>query len=100
MPVQVIPTPTHIVPKCSLSGNKILLAIIFLTLYLTMTTFWGKSPFENIVEKGENAGNQHFLLFPQSFLPNQRESASLQSQWICRLPMLSILTRLNLKGIT
>ena len=22
---------------------------------------------ENIVEKGENAGNQHFLLFPQMF---------------------------------
>ena len=25
-------------------------------------------PFENIVGKGENAGNQHFLLFPQCFL--------------------------------
>ena len=24
--------------------------------------------FENIVGKGENAGNQHFLLFPQCFL--------------------------------
>ena len=24
---------------------------------------------ENIVEKGENAGNQHFLFFPQCF-PN------------------------------
>ena len=28
-----------------------------------------KKPFENIVEKGENAGNQHFLLFSQCFLP-------------------------------
>ena len=28
-----------------------------------------KGPFENIVGKGENAGNQHFLLFPQCFLP-------------------------------
>ena len=28
-----------------------------------------KEPFENIVGKGENAGNQHFLHFPQSFLP-------------------------------
>ena len=28
--------------------------------------------FENIVGKGENAGNQHFLLFPQCFLPFQR----------------------------
>ena len=24
-------------------------------------------PFENIVGKGENAGNQHFLLFPTMF---------------------------------
>ena len=24
---------------------------------------------ENIVEKGENAVHQHFLLFPQCFLP-------------------------------
>ena len=30
-------------------------------------TLW-KKPFENIVGKGENAGNQHFLLFPQCFL--------------------------------
>ena len=28
-----------------------------------------KDPLENIVGKGENAGNQHFLLFPQCFLP-------------------------------
>ena len=27
-----------------------------------------KNAFENIVGKEENAGNQHFLLFPQSFL--------------------------------
>ena len=27
-----------------------------------------KKPFENVGE-GENAGNQHFLLIPQSFLP-------------------------------
>ena len=25
---------------------------------------WRKKPFGNIVEKEENAGNQHFLLFP------------------------------------
>ena len=29
--------------------------------------------FENIVEKGENAGNQHLLLFPQCFLPFPRQ---------------------------
>ena len=27
-----------------------------------------KKPFENNVGKGKNAGNQHFLLFPQCFL--------------------------------
>ena len=27
-----------------------------------------KKPFENIVRKGENAGNQHFLLFLHGFL--------------------------------
>ena len=34
-----------------------------------LSTSLRKYPFENIVEKGENAGNQHFLLFPQCFLP-------------------------------
>ena len=28
-----------------------------------------KKPFENIVGKGENAGDLHFLLFPAFFLP-------------------------------
>ena len=28
-----------------------------------------KKPNENIVGTGENAGNQHFLFFPQCFLP-------------------------------
>ena len=37
-----------------------------LTLYHTITTLY-KKPFENIVGKGENADNQHFLLFPQCF---------------------------------
>ena len=42
-----------------------------LTLYHPIQTFETlvKMPFENIVGKGENAGNQHFLLFPQRFLP-------------------------------
>ena len=46
-----------------------------LTLYHTIPTFKFKTlemkPFESIVGKGENAGNQHFLLFPVfSTLPN------------------------------
>ena len=32
-----------------------------------------KKPSENIVGKGGNAGNQHFLLFPQYFLLFQRK---------------------------
>ena len=49
-----------------------------LTLYQTIPTF--KDPTEeaseNTVEKGENAGNQHFLLFQQCFLLDQREKLS------------------------
>ena len=29
--------------------------------------------FENIVGKGENAGNQYFLLFPQNFLAYEKQ---------------------------
>ena len=36
-----------------------------------LLTTLGRKPLENIVGKGENAGNQHFLLFPQCFLPDQ-----------------------------
>ena len=32
-----------------------------------------KKPFENIMGKGENAGNWHFLLFPQCFLSYERQ---------------------------
>ena len=41
-----------------------------LTLYHTIPTFTTlkKKALENAVGKEENAGNQHFLLFPQCFL--------------------------------
>ena len=32
-----------------------------------------KKPFENIVGKGEYAGNKHFLLFPHCFLGSQKK---------------------------
>ena len=35
-----------------------------------------KKPFENIMGKEENAGTQHFLLFPQCFLLYYREKSS------------------------
>ena len=37
-------------------------------------TTLGKKPLENIVGKGEKAGNQHFLLFPQCFLPFPKQN--------------------------
>ena len=33
---------------------------------------WRKMPFENIIGKEENTGNQHFLLFPQCFPSYER----------------------------
>ena len=44
-----------------------------------------KQPFENIVGKGENAGNQHFLLFPQCFLPFLLQILVFESHLFCRL---------------
>ena len=46
-----------------------------LTVYHTVPTFNDveKKPFENIVGKGENAGNQHFRLLLQCFLPFPKE---------------------------
>ena len=48
--------------------------------------------FENIVGKGENAGNEHFLLFKQCFLPLPLRILIFQSHSFCRLQMLSIWT--------
>ena len=39
------------------------------SIQLRLLTTLNMKPFENIVVKGENAGNQHFLLFPLCFLP-------------------------------
>ena len=50
-----------------------------LTLYPTIPTTLKIKPFENIVGKGENAGNQLFLLFPQYFLPFPKQISFFQS---------------------
>ena len=55
-----------------------------------------KKPFENFVGKGENAGNQHFLLFLQCFLPFSEQISVLQSHLFCRQQMLSIWTSLKI----
>ena len=54
-----------------------------------------KKALENTLGKGENDVNQHFLLFPQCFLPNQGEKSSFQQHLFCRLQILSILTALK-----
>ena len=50
-------------------------------LSVTKVMSYGFDMVENIVEKGENAGYQHFLLFPQCF----QKSFSLQviKGWDC-----------------
>ena len=47
-------------------------------------------PFENIVGKEENAGNQHFLLFPQRFLLFSKQISTFELHSFCCLQMLSI----------
>ena len=50
---------------------------------------------ENIVEKGENAGNQLFLLFPQCFLPIPKGNYFFQLHLFCHLQKLSIWTSIK-----
>ena len=57
--------------------------------------FKKESLLKKIVGKGENAGNQHFLLFPQSFVPFPKQILVFQSHLFCRLLMLSIWTSSN-----
>ena len=49
-----------------------------------------KKPFENIVGKGENTGYQHFLLFPQCFLPFRTQISIFKAHLFVHLQMLSI----------
>ena len=62
--------------------------LMSVTLYSTIQTLKQRAS-ENIVGKGENAGNQHFLLFPNCFLPYQRQKSLFKQDLICRLQMLS-----------
>ena len=55
-----------------------------------------KKPFENIMGRGENAGNQHFLLFSEGFLPIRKRMSIIKLHLFCCLQMLSIWTILNI----
>ena len=50
-----------------------------------------KQSFENIAGKGENAGNQHLLLFPQYLLPFQNQISVFISHLFCHLKLFTIL---------
>ena len=59
----------------------------------TLTTFDAledKKPFKNTVGKGENAGYQHFLIFPHCFLPYKIQIICFEMHLICHLQMFSI----------
>ena len=67
----------------------------FTTLPRFLTTLKRK-PFENIEGEGENAGNQHFLLFPQCFLIIPKRISDFKLHLFCCLQMLSIWTGLKI----
>ena len=59
-----------------------------------------KKPFENIVGRGEDAGDQHFLLFPQCFQPYQRQKSSKYLYFVvckCFFLKLNFTKRLNFR---
>ena len=58
-------------------NNKCSPCRIISTLYLLPHNHEKKTS-ENIVGKGENTGNQHFLLFPQCFLPFSKQISNFQ----------------------
>ena len=70
------------------------MAIICLTLYSTIPTFSypRRKSFENILRKGENAGNQHFLPFPRHF---QTCQGRFEQHRKSRLQIISVWTLLK-----
>ena len=62
----------------------------FFTLYRLLTVL-KKTSFENIVGKGENAGN----LFPQCFPPFRKSISIFQLNLFCHLLMLEVWTSLK-----
>ena len=59
------------------------------TIQFKLKMTLGKKAFENM-GKEENAGNQHFLLFPQYFLANQDKNSPFEPALVSRLHVLSI----------
>ena len=60
-------------------------------------------PFENIEGKEENAGNQHFHLFPQCFLPITERISVFELHLFCRLqthPKVCLLVKCERPNLT
>ena len=72
--------------------------ILGATLYHTIPIFNnpGKEAFENMEGKAENAGDQHFLLFPRCFLLIPRRISVPNLHLFCRVQMLPIWTSLKI----
>ena len=70
------------------------MSALFTTQFRLLTTLTNWC-FEHIMGKGENAGNQYFLLFPQCFLPYQRLKLSFKVLLFCCLCIFSIWTGLR-----
>ena len=74
---------------------------MYYPLSLTFTTSFRllmalrKKSVKNIVGKRENAGNQHFLHFPQCFVPFPKQISIFDTHLNCRLQMRSIWTYLK-----
>ena len=71
--------------KILLSGNGVIIPltnshIFFMTL--------SKKLYKNIVGKEDDAGNHHFLLFPQCFPPCEREISPFKQELNCHLQIL------------
>ena len=83
----ISPAATNTCTDCKVSYFRLhkiisvfLKGIIYIKLFTTQSRLLTlkKKPFENIVGKGENAGNQDFLLFPRCCL-------LFQPNFICHL---------------
>ena len=88
MPAQLSPLNGSILignllPWCRYKGN-ILQSVCHLAFYYTFPTFNNhkKRAFWKNVEKGENTGNLHFLLFQQYFY-KAFSSGSLKARIVC-----------------
>ena len=88
----------YFVPLKSKLNHWISIPFVYLPLHhttLTLKTNLKKKAFENIVGRGENAGNQHFLIFTHCFLLIPPRSSILESHLFCHLQMFSIWTSLK-----